>query len=138
MTPLNTMADIRATDGRTLVITPYDKTTLKAMEKAILASDVGITPMNDGNVIRLSFPQMTEDRRREVCKQVQKMGEEAKIAIRNLRRDANDDIKKQKKDGILTEDEQKTGEKEIQDLTDKHIKKIDAATAAKEKEIMEI
>ncbi len=138
MTPLNTMADIRATDGRTLVITPYDKTTLKAMEKAILASDVGITPMNDGNVIRLSFPQMTEDRRREVCKQVQKMGEEAKIAIRNLRRDANDDIKKQKKDGILTEDEQKTGEKEIQDLTDRHIKKIDAATAAKEKEIMEI
>ena len=137
-TPLNTMANVIVTDARTLTMQPYDRSTLKAMEKAILASDVGITPMNDGNVIRLSFPQMTEDRRREVCKQVQKMGKEAKIAIRNLRRDANDDIKKQKKDGILTEDEQKTGEKEIQDLTDKHIKKIDAATAAKEKEIMEI
>ena len=138
MTPLNTMADIRVTDGRTLTITPYDKTTLKAMEKAILASDVGITPMNDGTVIRLTFPQMTEDRRREVCKQVQKFSEEAKVAIRNLRRDANDDLKKQKKDGVLTEDEQKDGEKSVQDLTDKHIKKIEAITAAKEKEIMEI
>ena len=135
---VNTMADIRVTDGRTLTITPYDKTTLKAMEKAILASDVGITPMNDGNVIRLTFPQMTEDRRREVCKQVQKLSEEAKVAIRNLRRDANDELKKQKKDGILTEDEQKDGEKSVQDLTDKHIKKIEAVTAAKEKEIMEI
>lgn len=137
-TPLNTMADIRVSDGRTLIITPYDKTTLKAMEKAILASDVGITPMNDGNVIRLTFPQMTEERRKEVCKQVQKMGEEVKIAIRNLRRDANDDLKKQKKDSLMTEDEVKDGEKIVQDLTDKHIKKIDAITSAKEKEIMEI
>ena len=137
-TPLNSMADVRVTDARTLTITPYDATTLKAMEKAILASDVGITPMNDGKVIRLAFPQLTEERRREIKKQVQKYAEDAKVAIRNIRRDANEDAKKQKKDGLLTEDDQKAAEKTIQDITDKNIKKIEEIQAKKEKEIMAI
>jgi ribosome recycling factor len=137
-TPLNSMADIRVADARTLVITPYDATTLKAMEKAIQTSDIGINPMNDGKVIRLSFPQLTEERRREIKKQVQKYAEEAKVAIRNIRRDANEDAKKQKKDGILTEDEQKAAEKSIQDITDKCTKKIEEIQAKKEKEIMAI
>jgi ribosome recycling factor len=132
------MADIRVADARTLVIAPYDATTLKAMEKAIQTSDVGINPMNDGKVIRLSFPQLTEERRREIKKQVQKYAEDAKVAIRNIRRDANEDAKKQKKDGILTEDEQKAAEKSIQDITDKCTKKIEEILAKKEKEIMEI
>ena len=137
-TSLNSMADVRVTDARTLTITPYDATTLKAMEKAILASDVGITPMNDGKVIRLAFPQLTEERRREIKKQVQKYAEDAKVAIRNIRRDANEDAKKQKKDGLLTEDDQKAAEKTIQDITDKNIKKIEEIQAKKEKEIMAI
>ena len=137
-TPLNSMADIRTADARTLVITPYDATTLKAMEKAILMSDVGITPMNDGKVIRLAFPQLTEERRKEIRKQVQKYAEDAKVAIRNIRRDANEDAKKQKKDGLLTEDDLKAAEKTIQDLTDKCTKRIDEILAKKEKEIMEI
>jgi ribosome recycling factor len=101
-------------------------------------SDIGINPANDGKVIRLSFPQLTEERRREIKKQVQKYAEDAKVAIRNIRRDANEDAKKQKKDGILTEDEQKAAEKSIQDITDKCIKKIEEIQAKKEKEIMEI
>jgi ribosome recycling factor len=137
-TPLNSMADIRVADARTLVITPYDATTLKAMEKAIQTSDIGINPMNDGKVIRLSFPQLTEERRREIKKQVQKYAEDAKVAIRNIRRDANEDAKKQKKGGILTEDEQKAAEKSIQDITDKCTKKIEEIQAKKEKEIMAI
>ena len=137
-TPINTMADIRVADARTLTITPYDATTLKAMEKAILMSDIGITPMNDGKVIRLSFPQLTEERRKEIKKQVQKYAEEAKVAIRNIRRDANEDAKKQKKDGLLTEDDLKSAEKSIQDVTDRYTKKIDEIYAKKEKEIMEI
>ena len=137
-TPINTMADIRVADAKTIVITPYDKSTLKAMEKAILASDVGITPNNDGSVIRLSFPQPTEERRRELAKQVQKMGEETKVAIRNIRRDANEDIKKKKQGGEMTEDEQKSSEKDIQDLTDKYIKMTDSVSDKKAKEIMQI
>ena len=137
-TPLNSMADIRTADARTLVITPYDATTLKAMEKAILMSDVGITPMNDGKVIRLAFPQLTEERRKDIKKQVQKYAEDAKVAIRNIRRDANEEAKKQKKDGLLTEDDQKAAEKTIQDITDKSTKRIDEILAKKEKEIMEI
>ena len=137
-TPLSTMADIRCADSRTLVISPYDASTLKAMEKAILASDVGITPTNDGKVIRLVFPQPTEERRKELAKQVQKMGEDAKVAIRNVRRDANDLCKKMKKDGEMTEDEQKASEKSIQDLTDKYVKEVDGVTSKKEKEIMQI
>ena len=137
-TPITSMADIRVSDAKTLTITPYDTTTLKEMEKAILASDVGITPTNDGKVIRLVFPQPTEERRREIAKQIQKSGEDAKVAIRNVRRDANDLCKKMKKDGEMTEDEQKASEKSVQDLTDKYIKEIDAITAKKEKEIMQI
>ena len=137
-TPLNSMADIRVADAKTLTVTPYDASTLKEMEKAILASDIGITPTNDGKVIRLVFPQPTEERRRELVKQIQKFGEEAKVAIRNIRRDANDACKKMKKDGEMTEDEQKASEKTVQDLTDKYIKEIDAVTAKKESEIMKI
>lgn len=137
-TPINTMADIRLADARTLVIKPYDASTLKLMEKAILASDVGITPNNDGQVIRLVFPQLTEERRRELSKQVQKMGEDAKVAVRNIRRDANDLCKKMEKDGEMTEDERKASEKAIQDMTDKFIKKIDEAVAAKQADVMAI
>ncbi len=137
-TLINTMADIRVADSKTVTIAPYDATTLKEMEKAILASDIGITPTNDGKVIRLVFPQPTEERRKELVKQVQKMGEDAKVAIRNIRRDANDASKKMKKDGELTEDDQKNAEKSVQDLTDKYVKNVDAVTAKKEKEIMQI
>ena len=137
-TLITSMADVRVADAKTLTITPYDATTLKEMEKAILASDVGITPTNDGKVIRLVFPQPTEERRRELVKQIQKSGEDAKVAIRNIRRDANDLCKKMKKDGEMTEDEQKASEKSVQDLTDKYIKDIDGITAKKEKEIMQI
>lgn len=137
-TPINSMADIRVADAKTLTVTPYDASTLKEMEKAILASDVGITPTNDGRVIRLIFPQPTEERRRELVKQIQKFGEDAKVAIRNIRRDANDMCKKMKKDGEMTEDEQKASEKSVQDLTDKYIKEVDAVTAKKESEIMKI
>ncbi len=137
-TPITSMADVRVADAKTLTISPYDATTLKEMEKAILASDIGITPTNDGKVIRLVFPQPTEERRRELAKQVQKSGEEAKVAVRNIRRDANDLCKKMKKDGEMTEDEQKASEKTVQDLTDKYVKEIDAVTAKKEKEIMQI
>ena len=137
-TPIKDMADIRVADAKTLTVTPYDATTLKEMEKAILASDVGITPTNDGKVIRLIFPQPTEERRRELVKQIQKFGEEAKVAIRNVRRDANDLCKKMKKDGEMTEDEQKASEKSIQDITDKFTKEVDAVTAKKESEIMKI
>ena len=137
-TLITSMADVRVVDSKTLTISPYDATTLKDMEKAILASDVGITPTNDGKIIRLIFPQLTEERRKELVKQVQKMGEEAKVAIRNIRRDANDLCKKMKKDNEMTEDEQKASEKSIQDITDKYIKDIDGVTSKKEKEIMQI
>ena len=137
-TALMSMADVRVADSKTVTITPYDATTLKEMEKALLASDIGITPTNDGKIIRLVFPQPTEERRRELVKQVKNMGEDAKVAIRNIRRDANDAAKKMKKDGELTEDDVKNAEKAIQDLTDKYIKNVDAVSAKKEKEIMQI
>ncbi len=137
-TPIKDMASIAITDARTLVITPYDKSTLKAIEKALLASDVGITPQNDGTVIRLIFPQLTEERRKQLAKQVKGMGEDAKVAVRNIRRDANDEVKKAKKDSTMTEDEVTAAEKAIQEVTDKLTKQIDAITAAKEKELMAI
>lgn len=138
MTPVAQMAEIKTTDARTLVIQPWDTTTVKAIEKAILISDIGITPVNDGRTIRLSFPPLTEDRRKEMCKQISKMGEEAKVAVRNIRRDANDKIKDMKKKSEMSEDEAKAGDKSVQDLTDKYVKEIDGVTAAKEKDIMEI
>ena len=135
---ITAMANVRVADAKTLEIIPYDASTLKALEKAIQTSDIGINPSNDGKIIRLVFPQLTEERRRELAKQVQKMGEDAKVAVRNLRRTANDDIKKQKKDGLLTEDDVKNAEKAVQDITDKFIKNIDAITSAKEKAVMKV
>ena len=137
-TPINQMASISAPDARTLVISPFDGSTMKSIEKAILASDLGINPANDGKTIRLAFPQLTEDRRKELTKQVAKYGEEAKVALRNIRRDANDAFKDAKKKSEMTEDEVKTSEKSVQDLTDKYIKEIDKIVDKKNKEIMEI
>ena len=135
---ITSMANVRVADAKTLEIIPYDASTLKAMEKAIQTSDIGINPSNDGKIIRLVFPQLTEERRRDLAKQVQKMGEDAKVAVRNLRRTANDEIKKQKKDNLLTEDDVKNAEKAVQDLTDKYIKNIDTLTAKKEKDILTV
>ena len=122
----------------TLVISPWDTKLLKDIQKAIQASDLGINPQNDGRVIRLVFPQLTEEHRKTLAKQIVKMAEDARVAVRNIRRDANDEIKKQKKDGEMTEDEQKSSEKSIQDLTDKYLKQIDEISAKKEKEIMQL
>ena len=137
-TPLNQVANIGSPDPRTLTIQPYDMSLLKAIEKAIQTSDLGINPQNDGRVIRLAFPQLTEERRKELTKQVRKYGEEGKVALRNIRRDAMDDIKKKTKKSELTEDDQKKLEKELQDMTDKRCKDIDDLTAKKEKELMAV
>ena len=137
-TAISSIAEIKVTDARTIVITAWDKSAMKGIEKAILTSDLGINPQNDGSCIRLTFPPMTEERRKELSKQVSKLGEDAKVAIRNIRRDANDKTKLMKKNSEMTEDEAKASDKTIQDLTDKFIKDIDAVTAAKTKEIMEI
>ena len=137
-TPINQVGSISSPDARTHQIQPWDGTLLKPIEKAIQTSDLGINPQNDGRVIRLVFPQLTEDRRKELTKQVKKYGEEAKVAIRNIRRDAMDAFKKQLKKSEITEDEQKKSEKDMQDLTDKYIKKIDDMCGKKEKELMEI
>ena len=137
-TPLHQVANIGSPDPRTLTIQPYDMSLLKAIEKAIQTSDLGINPQNDGRVIRLAFPQLTEERRRDLTKQVRKYGEEGKVALRNIRRDAMDDIKKKTKKSELTEDDQKKLEKELQDLTDKRCKDIDDLTAKKEKELMAV
>ena len=137
-TPIASIAEIKVADARTIVITAWDKSAMKGIEKAILTSDLGINPQNDGSCLRLSFPPTTEERRRELSKQIAKMGEDAKVAIRNIRRDANDKIKALKKDSEMTEDEAKQSDKTVQDLTDKNIKEIDTITAAKTKEIMEI
>ena len=137
-TPIASIAEIKVADARTIVITAWDKSAMKGIEKAILTSDLGINPQNDGSCLRLSFPPTTEERRRELSKQIAKMGEDAKVAIRNIRRDANDKIKVLKKDSEMTEDEAKASDKAVQDLTDKYIKEIDTVTANKTKEIMEI
>ena len=137
-TAISAIAEIKVADARTIVITAWDKSAMKNIEKAILTSDLGINPQNDGSAIRLSFPPTTEERRSELSKQIAKMGEDAKVAIRNLRRDANDKVKSDKKNSVMTEDEAKASDKAIQDLTDKFIKEIDAVTATKTKEIMEI
>lgn len=137
-TPISSIAEIKVTDARTLTITAWDKSAMKGIEKGILTSDLGIHPQNDGSCIRLTFPPMTEERRKELSKQVSKLGEDAKVAIRNIRRDANDKTKDMKKKSEMTEDEAKSSDKAIQDLTDKYIKEIDTITANKTKEIMEI
>lgn len=137
-TPLNGVATISSPDARTLVIQPWDGKLLKDIQKAIQASDLGINPQNDGRLIRLSFPMLTEERRKDLTKQVKKYGEEGKIAIRNIRRDAMEAAKKQQKKNEITEDDLKEIEKTVQDLTDQYIKKIDDLTAEKDKELMAI
>ena len=137
-TPIQQVASISVPDPRSLMIQPWDASVLKGIEKAILASELGINPQNDGRVIRLVFPQLTEERRKDLTKQVRKYAEDSKVAVRNIRRDAVDYVKKAQKKGELTEDDQKKAEKDIQDLTDKHVKKIDEMCAKKEKELMEI
>ena len=137
-TPLNGVATISSPDARTLVITPWDTKLLKEIQKAIQMSDLGINPQNDGRVIRLIFPQLTEERRKDLSKQVKKYAEDAKVAVRNIRRDGMDYVKKLKKNNEITEDDQKKAEKDLQDMLDKYIKKVDAALAAKDKELMSI
>ena len=137
-TPLNGVATISSPDARTLVITPWDTKLLKEIQKAVQTSDLGINPQNDGRVIRLIFPQLTEERRKELSKQVKKYAEDAKVAMRNIRRDGMDYVKKLKKNNEITEDDQKKAEKDLQDMLDKYIKKVDAALAAKDKELMSI
>lgn len=137
-TPINQMGNISAPEPRLLVIAPYDPSALKEIEKALQKSDLGINPSNAGKVIRLVFPELTEERRRDLVKVVKKKGEEAKVAIRSIRRDANETIKKQKKNGDITEDDQKIMEEDAQKATDASIKDIDKIIADKEKEIMEV
>ena len=137
-TALNGVATISSPDARTLVIQPWDGKLLKDIQKAIQTSDLGINPQNDGRVIRLVFPQLTEERRKDLTKQVKKYAEEAKVALRNIRRDGMDYVKKLKKNSEITEDDQKKAEKDLQDLLDKYIKNVDSALAVKEKELMAI
>lgn len=137
-TPLSQVAAISSPDPRTLTIQPWDASLLKAIEKAIQISDLGINPQNDGRLIRLAFPQLTEERRKDLTKQVRKYGEDGKVAVRNIRRDAMEDFKKMKKNSEITEDDQKKLEKELQELTDKRCKDIDELTAKKEKELMAV
>ena len=137
-TPIQQIASVGSPDPRTLVIEPWDKSLLKTIEKAIQVSDLGINPQNDGRIIRLVFPQLTEERRKELTKQVKKYGEESKVAIRNIRRDAMDAIKAMKKKSEITEDEQKVAEKDLQKVTDDYVKKVDEMAAKKEKELMEL
>ena len=137
-TPIQQVASIATPDPRSLLIQPWDGSILKGIEKSILASDLGINPQNDGRMLRLVFPPLTEERRKELVKQTKKYGEEAKVAIRNIRRDAIDKFKKQQKAGEMTEDDYKIAEKDIQKLTDDYIKEIDRISAKKEKELTEI
>lgn len=137
-TPINQMAAISVAEARILNIQPWDITTLHPIEKAIQQSDLGINPQNDGRIIRLVFPQLTEEKRKELAKDVRKKAEDAKVAVRSIRRDCIDRIKKMEKASEITEDDLKKGEKELQDITDKYIKEVDAVAADKEKEIMEI
>ena len=137
-TAVDGVATVKAIDARTLAITLWETNMLKELEKAIQASDIGITPQNDGKCLRLVFPALTEERRKELTKQTAKMGEEAKVAVRNIRREANDKAKEMKKNSEMTEDEQKASEKIVQDLADRYVKEVDAAVEKKNKEIMEL
>jgi ribosome recycling factor len=137
-TPVNQLAGISTPEARLLVIQPYDKTILGDIEKAILKSDLGLNPSNDGSIIRISIPQLTEERRKELVKVIKKESEEAKVAIRNIRRDGNDELKKLEKNGEITEDALRGYSDDIQKVTDEHIAKIDQITKDKEKEIMEV
>lgn len=137
-TPVNQLASISTPEARLLVVQPYDKSTIGEVEKAILKSDLGLTPTSDGSVIRITIPPLTEERRKELTKVVRKYSEDAKVAVRNIRRDANDELKKLEKAGDITEDELRGFQDDVQKLTDEYIKKIDSTTKEKEKEIMEV
>lgn len=137
-TQINAMAAVSVAEARILVIQPWDASSIKAIEKAIIASDIGITPTNDGKALRLVFPQLTEERRKELCKQIKKYGEEAKVTVRNIRRDTMDKFKAMKKNNEITEDDVKDCEKKVQNVTDKYCEKIDKICADKEKEIMTV
>lgn len=137
-TPINQLAAVSITEARTLMIQPWDASVLRAVEKAIQTSDLGINPQNDGKALRIVFPPLTEDRRKEIVKDVSKMAEETKVSVRNVRRDAVEKVKTMKKNGELTEDDLKIAEKKIQDLTDKYVKEADAAADKKQKEVMSI
>ena len=137
-TPISQMASVAVPDSRTLTIQPWDKGGIAAVEKAILKSDLGLTPVNDGKIIRISIPPLTEERRKELGKVSRKYGEEAKVAVRNVRRDANDSLKKLEKDKAITEDDLKRSVDDVQKLTDRFVAEVDKKCAAKEKEIMEI
>ena len=137
-TPINQMAAVSVAEARILTIQPWDVSTLHPIEKAIQASDIGINPQNDGRIIRLVFPQLTEERRKELCKDVKKLAEDSRIAVRSIRRDGIDKVKKMEKASEITEDDLKIAEKKLQDLTDKYIKDIDKLADEKEKEIMSI
>lgn len=136
--PIQQVAAVSVPEARTLMIQPWDASILRDIEKAILTSDIGINPQNDGRVIRLMFPPLTEERRKEIVKDIRKTAEDSKVAIRNLRRDALEKLKSLKKSNQITEDDEQNGEKKIQNLTDKYCKEVDNMSAAKEKEIMEI
>ena len=137
-TPVNQLAAVSVTEARTLTIQPWDASILRQIEKAIQKSDIGINPMNDGKLIRLVFPPLTEDRRKEIVKDVQKIAEDTKVQVRNVRRDTIEKLKAMKKSGEITEDDLKTAEKKTQDLTDKFTKKIDKTSADKQKELLEL
>ena len=137
-TAINQLAAVSVTEARTLTIQPWDATVLKGIERAIQSSDIGINPQNDGKIIRLVFPPLTEERRKEIVKDIAKMAEAKKVHVRNIRRDTIDDLKKLKKSGDITEDDLKNAEKKVQDLTDKYIKSIDSLSEAKQKEVMSI
>ncbi|MCI8491657.1 ribosome recycling factor [Anaerotruncus sp.] len=137
-TQIQAMAAISVSEARILVIQPWDKSTLRSIEKAIQVSDIGINPTNDGTVIRIVFPPLTEERRKEICKQIKKQGEDSKVAIRSIRRDANEKFKALKKSSEVSEDEEKDLEDQMQKMTDKFCKRIDEIAAKKEKEILEI
>lgn len=137
-TPIQSLASVSVSEARVLVIQPWDMNALKDIEKAILKSDLGINPTNDGKIIRITFPQLTEERRKEIVKTIHRISEDSKVAIRNIRRDANEAFKKMKKDSLITEDDLATSEKEMQKLTDKYCKDIEDLMKAKEKEIMSI
>jgi len=136
-TPVSQIGSVSTPDARTIVIQPWDRSVLGPTEKAILAANLGVTPQNDGQIIRLVVPPLTEERRKDIVKQCKKMAEEGKLAVRNIRRDANEDLKKAEKTEHFSEDERKRGEEEIQKLTDKYVKDVDVLVAAKEVEIME-
>ncbi|WP_419095572.1 ribosome recycling factor [Alkalihalobacterium alkalicellulosilyticum] len=137
-TPLNQLASISVPEARLLVIQPFDKTAMNDIERSIQKADLGLTPTNDGSVIRIMIPPLTEERRKDLVKLVKKYAEEAKVAVRNIRRDANDDLKKSQKDGEMTEDELRRATDDVQKVTDKYISEIDSVALNKEKEIMEV